>query len=608
MLIYTTTRKNAEKLASLLNHRGIEARHYHGKIPKFEKQEVLQDFKSGELNVVTATCAFGMGINRKDVRAVIHHTMSGNLENYIQEAGRAGRDGNPAVCTLLFNPDDADTIFFLQSLNQLSETDLKNIFIATRNIRDLFKKNNKVFEDWFWVTTNEIYQTSELDEEFASEGDQRDTKIKVALYHLEHFGLVERAENLSTFIEFELIHSNPQQSIKHFVEYGRDKQFSSSEIEQFKRLIEAMHVVKSYYDQKGESIPLDRLSDESGISVKELKSKIRDLEKPGVCNFKLPLSLLITKGVKGDARSNHQKTRDLEQKLLENIVELQNDSDIIQINLRGLATRLDPDGTQKVRAGSLKILMESWAEQKWLELTSYRQDIVRIKWLNFSEYLDAHKELTAGIIEVLYHKLGEQQGARLKVEYEMGKLLKDVSEKINNSTLSETELERAIFWLHRQKLIRITEGLNLFHQSLKIKVVKRANLCSIPPGYKKQVKPSYDEQARRTHIMLQYGVIPDSLTRQQLVQNYFSLSPQDFYRVYPQLASEQMKLPVTEDDYHRILDSLNETQRKIVLSENHALAVIAGPGSGKTRTIIHRIAYLVKVKRVRSEPDFSAGL
>jgi ATP-dependent DNA helicase RecQ len=160
VLVYTTTRKKAEKLAAKLNECGIKARHYHGKIPKYEKEEVLQEFKSKELNVVTATCAFGMGINRDDVRAVIHHSMSANLENYIQESGRAGRDGKPAICSLLFNSEDADTIFFLQSLNQLNETDLKNIFIAIRNIRDILQKGNSVYEGEFWITTNEIYQSS----------------------------------------------------------------------------------------------------------------------------------------------------------------------------------------------------------------------------------------------------------------------------------------------------------------------------------------------------------------------------------------------------------------------------------------------------------------
>jgi ATP-dependent DNA helicase RecQ len=110
ILIYTTTRKNVEKLSARLNQLGLEARHYHGRISREEKQEVLKQFKNGELNIVTATCAFGMGINRPDVRAVIHHTMSANLESYIQETGRAGRDGNPANCTLLFDPEDADSI------------------------------------------------------------------------------------------------------------------------------------------------------------------------------------------------------------------------------------------------------------------------------------------------------------------------------------------------------------------------------------------------------------------------------------------------------------------------------------------------------------------
>ncbi|MHC5824237.1 MAG: RecQ family ATP-dependent DNA helicase, partial [Nostoc sp.] len=161
-LIYTTTRKNAQKLAEILKQSHIEAKYYHGKLAKEQKQQVLQEFKSGKLNVVTATCAFGMGINRKDVRSVIHHCMSANLEGYIQEAGRAGRDGKkPSICTLLFDPKDADTVFRLQSLNQLSEQDLKNVLISTRHIRNLTFGSAR--DDWFWVTTNEIFQLGDFD-------------------------------------------------------------------------------------------------------------------------------------------------------------------------------------------------------------------------------------------------------------------------------------------------------------------------------------------------------------------------------------------------------------------------------------------------------------
>ncbi|MBS9387841.1 MAG: RecQ family ATP-dependent DNA helicase [Dolichospermum sp. WA123] len=613
VLVYTTTRKKAEKLAAKLNECGIKARRYHGKIPKYEKEEILQEFKSRELNVVTATCAFGMGINRHDVRAVIHHSMSANLENYIQESGRAGRDEQPAICSLLFNPEDADTIFFLQSLNQLNETDLKNIFIAIRNIRDILQKGNSVYEGEFWITTNEIYQSSDLDDDFASEDDQRDTKIKVALYYLEKFGLIERAENLSTFIQFELLCSNSQESLSKFKKYSHTKCLHIHEIELLNRLIEAMHIVKSYYHQKGESITIDKLTDESGISIKDLQAKIRILEEAGICTFEIPLTIriekkLITtqhrnKRVTNDAYKKHQILREIEIKLLENICQLQNESNIIQVNLRALASRLDNDGTQKIKATTLKSLIETWANQKWVELTitGKDRDTVRLKWLNTNENIlnayQATQAITLGVIEVIYQKLGTERG-ELRVEYELGQLLKDVAQKIQHKDLREFHLEQALMWLHRQKLIRITEGLNLFHQSLKVKVIKDAKKSSISPEYSKQIIPHYEEQARRTHIMIKYGEIDDNFVRQQLVQDYFDLPSTEFYKLYSDLNSPEKKLPVIKPDIIKILGGLNESQKNIVLSESPAIAVIAGPGSGKTRTIVHRIAYLVKVKRV----------
>ncbi|MDD1417596.1 RecQ family ATP-dependent DNA helicase [Dolichospermum sp. ST_sed1] len=607
VLVYTTTRKKAEKLAAKLNKCGIKARHYHGKIPKYEKEEVLQEFKSKELNVVTATCAFGMGINRDDVRAVIHHSMSANLENYIQESGRAGRDEKPAICSLLFNPEDADTIFFLQSLNQLNETDLKNIFIAIRNIRDILQiqKGNSVYEGEFWITTNEIYQSSDLDDDFASEDDQRDTKIKVALYHLENFKLIERAENLSTFIQFELLCSNSQESLSKFKKYSHTKCLHIHEIELLNRLIEAMHIVKSYYHRKGESITIDKLTDESGISIKDLQAKIRILEESGICTFEIPLNLLINKAVTGDARKNHQRLRKLEEELLKSIFEVQTENSIIQLNLKGLASRLDNDGTQKIRAATLKSLIETWANQKWVELTitGKDRDTVRLKWLNTNENIlnayQATQAITLGVIEVIYQKLSQEskEKGKFQVKYELGQLLKDVAQKIQQKDLREVHLEQALMWLHRQKLIRITEGLNLFYQSLKVKVIKDANIRSISPGYSKQIRPHYEEQARRTHIMIKYGEIDDNLVRQQLVQDYFDLPSTEFYKLYSDLNSPEKKLPVIEPDIIKIL-GLNESQKNIVLSESPAIAVIAGPGSGKTRTIVRRIAYLVKVKRV----------
>lgn len=597
VLVYTTTRKNAEKLATLLKQANIDARHYHGKLTKTEKDEVLRAFRERELNVVVATCAFGMGINRKDVRAVIHHTMSANLEGYVQEAGRAGRDEQPATCTLLFDEKDADTIFFLQSLNQLSDTDLRNIFVSTRSLRDRIPSSSKVSEDWFWVTTNEIFQTSDLDEEFASEQEQRDTKIKVALHNLENFGLIERAENLSTFIQFEMVHRSLQESLRQFENYSQVNNLPAYQIEQFKRLIYAMHLAKAYYKERDESFPLDRLSDEAGIASKELTSRIRELQKAGICSFEIPLTLLVTKGVKGDARRNHERIRALEQELLEILLQIPSEKNTIQVNLRGLASHLDPGNIKKVRASTLMDILEGWSSQKWVVLSHVGRDVVRLKEMEVVENLSRHQKLARAVIEVLYEKLSDETGVRLRLEYELGQLLKDVIKQTQPLTWSEKDLDAVLLWLHQRKLIRLTNGFNFLQQALKVKVIKNKKWTTITHRYP-EVKAHYDEQTRRTHLMVKYGKTNDESARQKLVEDYFGLSPSQFSQTYSELATEATKRPVTQDDYNRIMGDLNPTQKAIVLDETPALAVIAGPGSGKTRTIVHRIAYLVKVKRV----------
>ncbi|WP_292719246.1 RecQ family ATP-dependent DNA helicase [Nostoc sp. JL34] len=593
-LIYTTTRKNAQKLAELLKQSHIEAKYYHGKLAKEQKQQVLQEFKSGKLNVVTATCAFGMGINRKDVRVVIHHCMSANLEGYIQEAGRAGRDGKkPSICTLLFDPKDADTVFRLQSLNQLSEQDLKNVLISTRHIRNLTFGSAR--DDWFWVTTNEIFQLGDFDEEFGEESEQQNTKIKAGLHYLEKFGLLERAENFSSFIEFELSHNTFAESIEQFEKYSRMKDLSRFEADNFERLIQAMHIAKAYCNSNDEPFPLDRLSDEAGISLHDLTARIRELQKAEVCSFEIPITLVITKGVRGDARNNHERIRQLEDQLLQVLNELFGNENEIQINLRGLASRLDPDNSKKIRASNIIDILEGWVAQKWLKLSRISSDVVRLGEMEVAEHLPEHKILTTTVLEVLYQALKDTTGARLSLKYELGKLAKEVTQKSQLDWNNE-ELEVILLWLHQRKIIRLSDGLNLFQQSLKVRVIKNASVSRVKRRYP-EVEAHYDEQTRRTHYMVKYGQLKLDEQRQQFVRDYFGTNQEEFVSKYQFLAQEITR-PILPEDYNRILEPLNPAQKDIVLASHPTMAVIAGPGSGKTKTIVHRIAYLTKVKRV----------
>jgi ATP-dependent DNA helicase RecQ len=112
-LVYAATRKSTEAAASVLRSAGVQAAAYHAGLKDDERTRVQDAFAAGTLPIVCATNAFGMGIDRPDVDAVVHYAIPGSLEAYYQEIGRAGRDGRPATATLLWDYADVATREYL---------------------------------------------------------------------------------------------------------------------------------------------------------------------------------------------------------------------------------------------------------------------------------------------------------------------------------------------------------------------------------------------------------------------------------------------------------------------------------------------------------------
>jgi ATP-dependent DNA helicase RecQ len=108
-IVYAATIKQVEAAHADLTAAGFTVAKYHGKLGPRERRDNQDRFMAGELKAIVATNAFGMGIDKADIRFVIHYAMPGSLEAYYQEAGRAGRDGEPARCILLFNIEDRRT-------------------------------------------------------------------------------------------------------------------------------------------------------------------------------------------------------------------------------------------------------------------------------------------------------------------------------------------------------------------------------------------------------------------------------------------------------------------------------------------------------------------
>jgi ATP-dependent DNA helicase RecQ len=193
-VVYCATRRGTEEMAKWLQQAGLSAEAFHAGLEVPEKRRIQEQFIEGTIQHICATNAFGMGIDKDNVRLVVHADIPGSLENYLQEAGRAGRDRNRARCVLLYDKDDVETQFSLSAFSRLTRYDIAQILRGLRRAkRD--EKHAVV------ITAGEILRDEEVDTGFNSTDPMASTKVNTAISMLERGRFVQRDENKTSVLQ-----------------------------------------------------------------------------------------------------------------------------------------------------------------------------------------------------------------------------------------------------------------------------------------------------------------------------------------------------------------------------------------------------------------------
>jgi ATP-dependent DNA helicase RecQ len=181
-IVYATTRKESEELAASLRRSGVDAAAYHAGMDAAERSDVQERFMTDELSVVVATVAFGMGVDKPNVRFVIHSSVPGSLPAYMQESGRAGRDGEKAECVILYRSADLGRRKRLVTLGTAGEEEVGSFFRALSGMESGGRVN---------IPPNALAALGGVDPESAG----------IVLGSLEESGLIHRGYDLWAEVE-----------------------------------------------------------------------------------------------------------------------------------------------------------------------------------------------------------------------------------------------------------------------------------------------------------------------------------------------------------------------------------------------------------------------
>jgi ATP-dependent DNA helicase RecQ len=600
-IIYVSRTKTAYKLAERLTDDGFNAKPYHGKMDGKEKTANQDAFIKGEVTIMVATSAFGMGVDKKDIGMVIHYEISDSLESYIQEAGRAGRDENiTADCFVLFNEEDLGKHFILLNQTKLSIKEIQQVWKA---IKDITRFRSSVSN-----SALEIARKAGWDDNVV----EIETRVTTAIAALEDAGYLKRGQNMPRVFANSILSKNSQEAIEKI---NASPRFEEKQKEKGIRIIKKLFSSKSRKQSNDEAAEsrVDYISDHLGIVKEEVINIVNLLREEKILADAKDLTAFIKKGENINRSLKIVETfSQIENFLLPRFEEIEKTFHIKELN-----ENAEEKGYKDVTPNKIKTVINFWAIKNWIKRHNeeYSKNHIVILCVqpkeSLKEKLAKRHELARFIVEFLYEKsnLNTTEGEKeeVLVEFSVHELKEMFERRLNlfEMKISIEDIEDTLFYLSRIDSIKIEGGFLVVYNRLIIDRVEQDNKRRYKNDDYQKLNQFYENKVQQIHIVGEYAkkMIGDYKGALQFVDDYFKLNYTSFLNKYFKGSRQnEIRRNLTPSKFRQLFGSLSPTQLEIIKDNGtRNVAVIAGPGSGKTRVLVHKLASLLLMEDVKHE-------
>ena len=266
-IVYTSSRKKAEEISEYLLLKGITCAYYHAGVSSNERRKIQDDFISGKLRVIAATNAFGMGIDKKNIRLIIHYNTPGSIENYYQEIGRAGRDGKDSYIYLLHDDNDINIQNYFISVSHPTKEQIQKFYDAICDFNQVAVGS---------LPENELIVDTEYITNYTGEKVSKGL-LHASLKFLENAGYVKKISEFDKKDTLQII--SDKSKLKTFI-----KRTSNEELKNI--LLVLIREFESDVFQKQVKISISYLSSLAALSEDTLHNQLITLDNLGLISYK----------------------------------------------------------------------------------------------------------------------------------------------------------------------------------------------------------------------------------------------------------------------------------------------------------------------------------